>query len=79
MDIMTKINIQTQRSTFIIFLNTDWTGKFLEELMMHIYVMYLRPTLNKQLELTSLTLFQNEVMKNNVFKLIYVSLELYWL
>ena len=36
--------------------------------------MCMRPTLNNQLELTSLTLFQNGVTEKNVFKL----LEFHW-
>ena len=37
------------------------------------YVVYLHPTLNNQLELTSLTLFRNGVWQKNVFKLLLVS------
>ena len=40
------------------------------------YVMCLCPTLN-QLELTSLTLFRNEVTQKNVFKLFLVLLGFY--
>ena len=43
------------------------------------YLMCLRPTLNNQLELTSLTLFPNGVTKDNVFKLLLDSLGLYQL
>ena len=39
--------------------------------------MYLQPTLNNHVELTSLMLFRNEVMWNNVFKLLLVSLGFY--
>ena len=37
------------------------------------YVVYLHPTLNNQLELSSLTLFRNGVWQKNVFKLLLVS------
>ena len=41
------------------------------------YVMCMRPTLNNQLELTSLTLFRNGVTQKNVFKLLLVSFGFY--
>ena len=41
------------------------------------YIMCMHPTLNNQLELTSLTLFRNGVTQKNVFKLLLVSLGFY--
>ena len=85
MNIVTQVRIQSQQSIFINFLNTVLTGKFLEvpnkvrKRKTHeaYYVMCLLPTLNNQLELTSLTPFQNGVPQTNVFKVLLASLGFY--